>query len=107
MVYYYFFFLFGIIICQKVSNYLPIHDSSFIVLDEFVGMLIPLMALKKIDFFWVFIVFLFFRFFDIIKPWPISLCDKKIKNGFGIMFDDVLAGFFSFLVVCILNRFIF
>lgn len=37
--------------------------------------------------------FLLFRFFDILKPWPISWADRKIKGGFGVMFDDVLAGF--------------
>lgn len=37
--------------------------------------------------------FFLFRFFDILKPWPISLADRKIKGGFGVMFDDILAGF--------------
>ena len=35
--------------------------------------------------------FVLFRFFDILKPWPISLADRKLKSGFGVMFDDVLA----------------
>ena len=41
---------------------------------------------------------LLFRIFDIIKPWPIDICDKKIKGGFGIMADDILAAIFSIVV---------
>lgn len=49
--------------------------------------------------------FLLFRFFDILKPWPISWADRKIKGGFGVMFDDVLAGFASGSVLYILYLF--
>ena len=42
-----------------------------------------------------------FRFFDIIKPWPVNLVDSKIKGGFGIMFDDVVAGFQTLIVLSI------
>lgn len=101
------FFFIGTIICQKIGSYFLTYDSSVIVLDEFVGIWIPLMALKKINIFWLFIAFFLFRFFDIIKPWPINLCDKKIKNGFGIMFDDLLAGFFSFFIIFLLNKLFF
>ncbi len=38
------------------------------------------------------LAFILFRVFDILKPWPISWCDNHLKGGFGIMFDDVLAG---------------
>ena len=41
----------------------------------------------------LFIGFLLFRFFDILKPWPISWADRKIHGGFGVMFDDILAAF--------------
>lgn len=99
-------FFLGIKICKKVSYFL-IHDSSVIVLDEFIGMWIPLMALKKVSFFWVFFAFFSFRFFDIVKPWPINLCDRKIRNGFGIILDDFLAGFFSFFLIFLLNTLFF
>jgi len=39
--------------------------------------------------------FLLFRFFDILKPWPIRWCDRRVHGGFGIMLDDLLAGVFS------------
>jgi phosphatidylglycerophosphatase A len=43
-------------------------------------------------------VFFLFRLFDIFKPYPINIIDKKIKNGFGVMLDDVLAGIYSVIV---------
>ena len=39
--------------------------------------------------------FLLFRLFDIVKPWPVKIADAKMKGGFGIMFDDVLAGLYA------------
>ena len=49
--------------------------------------------------------FLLFRFFDILKPWPISWADRKIKGGFGVMFDDILAGFAAGSLLYILYLF--
>jgi phosphatidylglycerophosphatase A len=45
--------------------------------------------------------FALFRFFDIVKPWPVSWCDRKIKGGLGVMVDDVAAaGYGIFLILC-------
>ena len=44
---------------------------------------------------WVIIGFVLFRIFDIMKPWPVSLADKKLHGGFGIMLDDVVAGIYA------------
>jgi phosphatidylglycerophosphatase A len=46
--------------------------------------------------------FVLFRFFDILKPWPISYLDKHVHSGFGIMIDDVLAGLFAVGIIHIL-----
>ncbi|NQZ12881.1 MAG: phosphatidylglycerophosphatase A, partial [Algicola sp.] len=43
--------------------------------------------------------FALFRFFDIIKPWPIGFLDRKLRGGFGIMIDDIIAGLFSLIVL--------
>ncbi|MFT5396772.1 MAG: phosphatidylglycerophosphatase A [Gammaproteobacteria bacterium] len=43
--------------------------------------------------------FVLFRVFDILKPWPISLADKKVHGGFGIMLDDVIAGVFALIII--------
>ncbi len=59
------------------------------------------LAMWCIPFQWQYLLlgFLLFRFFDIVKPWPIRLLDKKVHGGFGIMIDDMLAGFFSWLIL--------
>ncbi|MFT4998879.1 MAG: phosphatidylglycerophosphatase A, partial [Flavobacteriales bacterium] len=46
---------------------------------------------------WLALAFVLFRFFDILKPWPISWLDKHMHGGFGIMIDDVAAGIFAWL----------
>ena len=69
-------------------------DSSEIVIDEFAGMFVACMFINH-DFISLVFAFLFFRFFDIVKPWPISWVDKNIKNGHGILIDDLLAGLFA------------
>ena len=69
-------------------------DSSEIVIDEFAGMFVACMFINHYFISLVF-AFLFFRFFDIVKPWPISWVDKNIKNGPGILIDDLLAGLFA------------
>ena len=69
-------------------------DCSEIVIDEFAGMFVACMFIKH-DFISLVFAFLFFRFFDIVKPWPISWVDKNIKNGPGILIDDLLAGLFA------------
>ena len=47
--------------------------------------------------------FMLFRLFDILKPWPISWLDKKVSGGFGIMIDDVIAGFAAAAVIALLG----
>ena len=45
---------------------------------------------------WILAGFVLFRLFDILKPWPVKIADEKMKGGFGIMFDDVLAAVYAF-----------
>ena len=66
-------------------------DPNYIVIDELVGQLLVL-SIVPLDWIYFFTAFILFRIFDIYKPWPISWADKRISNGFGIMFDDILAG---------------
>jgi phosphatidylglycerophosphatase A len=81
----------GIWICGKAADKLGEHDFGGIVWDEIAGYLI---TLWWIPFSWkaVGLGFILFRFFDILKPWPIKIADRRVKGGFGIMLDDVLAG---------------
>lgn len=80
-------------------------DSGKIVIDEVVGYLVTMIA---IPFDWRYIVagFFLFRFFDIVKPPPASWFDQKLKNGYGVVLDDVAAGFYAWLCLFILARFL-
>ncbi|EKE72388.1 phosphatidylglycerophosphatase A [Gallaecimonas xiamenensis] len=85
----------GVYICARASRDMGVHDHSAIVWDEVAGMLITLFMVP-LTWQWLLAGFALFRFFDILKPWPISWCDKHLHGGFGIMIDDVLAGVFAF-----------
>ena len=84
----------GIWICDKTAKDMGVHDDSSIVWDEVAGMLITMLAVP-LSWQTVLAGFVLFRFFDILKPWPISYLDKHVHGGFGIMIDDVLAGVFA------------
>lgn len=88
--------LVGIYICQKVSDDMGVHDHGAIVWDEIAGMMIVFIAVP-ISWHSLLIGFLLFRFFDIVKPWPISYLDKNVHGGWGIMVDDLVAGALSAL----------
>jgi len=91
----------GVWICGKSSEKLGVHDHSGIVWDEFAGYFIT-MILAPTGWLWVIIGFALFRLFDIWKPWPISILDKQVHGGLGIMVDDILAGFFALICLQIL-----
>ena len=84
-------FAIGVWLCDSVSRDLGVHDHGGIVWDEFVGYWIT-MFLTPLRWEWVLAGFALFRLFDIWKPWPIRWFDDNVRGGFGIMFDDVLAG---------------
>lgn len=94
-------FALGILICQHCERRLQISDHSGIVWDEIVGYLVTLTA---VPFSWSAAAagFVLFRLFDILKPWPIRLLDRKVHGGLGIMLDDLLAGIFAALCLRLL-----
>ncbi len=94
-------FVAGVFICDKVSRDLGVHDYSGIVWDEFVGYFLT-MFLAPPGEIWMMIGFVLFRIVDIWKPYPISLIDKHVKGGFGIMIDDVIAALFAWVVMRLL-----
>lgn len=91
-------FAVGILLCEKTSRDLGVHDHGGIVWDEIIGMWLTLLL---IPFSWLNVVvgFFLFRFFDIVKPWPVSVADAKIKGGIGVMLDDVLAALYANLAL--------
>ena len=92
----------GVYICGVASEKLGVHDHGGIVWDEFVGLWITLFMLP-VGWYWIFIGFGLFRFFDIVKPWPVSWADKSLSGGMGIMVDDVLAGFYGLACIQLAN----
>ena len=83
-------FILGVKVSDRVVRDLGIPDYKGIVWDEVVGYLLT-MFLAPPGFLWILIGFLLFRLFDIWKPQPIGLVDKRMPNGLGVMLDDVLA----------------
>jgi phosphatidylglycerophosphatase A len=84
----------GIYLCGYTSAALGVHDHAAIVWDEFVGFWITMIAVPA-SWQWILAGFVLFRLFDIVKPWPVKIADAKMKGGFGIMFDDVLAAIYA------------
>ena len=84
-------FVFGVWCCEECSRYLGVHDHGGIVWDEVVGYLVTMIALPQ-SWLWLLAGFVAFRFFDIIKPWPIGWLDRHVTGGVGIMIDDIVAG---------------
>ncbi len=88
----------GVWICHKTARDLNVHDHPGIVWDEWVGVWITLF-LAPTGWEWVVLGFVLFRFFDILKPWPISWLDKNVHDGIGIMLDDIAAGLAAWVVL--------
>lgn len=74
------------------------HDHQSIVVDEVVGFLIT-MVLAPPGWLWIVAGFMLFRLFDIWKPYPIRLVDRRLANGLGCMLDDALAGVYALVVL--------
>lgn len=97
-------FALGVVICELTSRDLGVHDHGGIVWDEWIGVWITLLWLPQgqgfwADAAWLAAAFAVFRFFDIVKPWPIRWLDTRVAGGFGIMIDDVIAGLFGWAVI--------
>ena len=96
---------------ENLKNYFKEKDSSAIVIDEFIGQSIPILTIYYVNFSSNLIIFVFlsilsfllFRFFDILKPFPINYIDKNFENSLGIILDDVIAGIFSIITLFLLH----
>ena len=107
-----FFILFflAIIIVGKFSDLIKKHDAKEIVIDEFLGIYLIIIFSNNFNsfngMFKYLLIFLIFRFFDIIKFFPANLIDKKLKNVYGIILDDLIAGIYTIIILTIINGFI-
>ncbi len=91
-------FLVGMWACGVTQKAMGVADHGGMVIDEIAAMFLVLIFAPAgwLGAFWGFV---WFRFFDIVKPWPISAADAKFKNGFGVMFDDLLAAIASIVML--------
>ena len=88
----------GVWICGESARRLGTHDHPGIVWDEFAGYFLAMLAAPA-GWPWVLAGFVLFRFFDVLKPWPIRELDHGIHGGLGIMLDDLVAGLFAGLIL--------
>ena len=80
------------------------HDNQKIVIDEVVGMGIASMFTPQHYLHYI-LVFFLFRFFDILKPFPIQMVDSQVKGGLGVVLDDILAGLYVAVIFLLYNYF--
>lgn len=88
----------GVWLCGESARRLGAHDHPAIVWDEIVGYL-ALMLVLPAGWPWALAGFVVFRFFDIVKPWPIRQLDHGVRGGLGIMLDDIMAAAWGALVL--------
>jgi len=91
-------FILGVWACHKTGRDLGIADHGSMVWDEIIAFWIVMLFLMPASFSTQFWAFLWFRFFDMVKPAPIGYFDRRFKGGFGVMFDDLVAAFYTLLL---------
>ena len=90
----------GIWICGESARRIGVHDHGGIVWDEIAGMYITLLAAPPTVAGWI-LGFVLFRFFDIVKPWPIRDLDHRLGGGAGIMLDDLAAALYALILLAL------
>ncbi|RMF08765.1 MAG: phosphatidylglycerophosphatase A [Alphaproteobacteria bacterium] len=92
--------LIGVWASERYMRRTATHDPGAIVIDEFAGQWLALVAMPAGGgpVHWA-AAFILFRIFDILKPWPIGVLDRRIKGGWGVMLDDIAAGAYAALVL--------
>lgn len=95
-------FAVGVAACQITGRALGVVDHGAIVWDEIVPFWAVLLFTPP-EFLWQLAAFLWFRFYDIVKPQPARFFDTEIKNGFGVMMDDVIAAGYTVLTLAVIK----
>jgi phosphatidylglycerophosphatase A len=94
-------FFLGVWACEVTGKHLGVEDHGSMVWDEVVAFL-PIAALASASLLMQLVAFALFRLFDIWKPFPIRYFEGKIRGGFGVMFDDLIAACYAYLVIIVL-----
>ena len=102
-------FLLSLFFINKFSSHTQSHDSKIIVIDEFLGIYLILIFYNQIKiinpYVTIVLIFILFRFFDILKIFPANIVDRKLKSSFGVILDDLIAGIYTIIILYILNAF--
>ena len=99
------FFFLSVWISENAERFFEKKDDCRIVIDEIIGFLVTMLWVPKTIHF-ILIGFFLFRFFDILKPFPIRRLERKLKGGFGVVLDDVMAGVYANIILQFINLFI-
>ena len=99
-------------ICIKIySKSVNNHDAKEIIIDEFLGIYLIIICsydfkIFNNEFVKILLILLFFRIFDILKPFPANWIDKNLKNSYGIILDDIVAGIYTIITLALINVFV-
>ena len=99
-------------ICIKIySKSVNKHDAKEIIIDEFLGIYLIIICsydfkIFNNEFVKILLILLFFRIFDILKPFPANWIDKNLKNSYGIILDDIVAGIYTIITLALINVFV-
>jgi len=99
------FFFLSVWVSENAERFFGKKDDQRIVIDEIIGFLITMLWIPKTMPF-VIIGFFLFRFFDILKPFPIRRLEKGLKGGYGVVLDDVLAGVYANIILHLVYLFL-
>jgi len=102
-------FLLSLFFINQFSSHTQSHDSKIIVIDEFLGINLILLFYDQIKiinpYVTMMLIFILFRFFDILKIFPANIVDKRLKSAFGVSLDDLIAGIYTIIILYILNAY--
>jgi phosphatidylglycerophosphatase A len=99
------FFFLSVWISENAEAFFGKKDDPRIVIDEVMGFLITMLWLPKTIPF-IILGFFLFRFFDILKPYPIRLLERRLKGGWGVVLDDGMAGVYANIILHLISLFI-
>lgn len=103
ILYIFLIFIYSVYSIENFKNSFSSIDAKEIVIDEFIGQSIPILTIYNLIeknnlshfILFTFVSFVLFRIFDILKPYPINKIDTEMKNGLGVVLDDIVAGIYS------------
>jgi phosphatidylglycerophosphatase A len=96
-------FIVGVWACEITGRHMGVADHGSMVWDEIIAIWLVLVMISPANFraqCWAFVLF---RFFDMVKPPPIRNIERRFKGGFGVMIDDIIAAFFTLLVIALIR----